>query len=112
MDKIFKTWMINKIKEIAKENRLPVDTDVVIKIVDGDAVKTKYEMDFVEGGNGERYSFIPDKEIWIDGNIDSSQHFPIILHEMIERTLMKHMGLSYDEAHEICNAVEKKVRKS
>lgn len=111
MNDIFTSWMMNKIKQIAKENRLPVDGDFTVKLVDGNLVKMKHDMDFVEGGNHERWDFIPDGEIWIDENIDSSQYFFIILHEAIERTLMKHMGLSYDEAHDISNRVEEKVRK-
>lgn len=42
---------------------------VKVKEVDGGAVKVKHDMDFVEGGNSERYPFIPKDEVWVDKHL-------------------------------------------
>jgi hypothetical protein len=84
--------------------------DLHVYSVDGDEVKTKYCMDFVEAGNDARYTFIPSNQVWVDIEINIRDHPFIVYHEVIERTLMKRVGLSYDEAHNIANKYEKERR--
>ena len=76
-----------------------------IYAVDGGEVKTTFCPDFVEGGHWLVYDWIPENEVWIDGNIDASQWPHIARHELAEIALMKG-GMSYDEAHPKANAVE------
>lgn len=85
--------------------------DFNIFLVDGNIVKLKYEMDFVEAGNPFRYpKFIPKNEIWIDINLEPDDWIPNCLHEYIESILMRDRNLSYDKAHDIANIKEKKFR--
>lgn len=69
----------------------------------------KHYVDFTEGGNGQRYKWIPDDEIWIDDANFHELDF-ILIHEIHEWCLMKHDGKAYDPAHESANVVELKAR--
>ena len=81
--------------------------------------------DFTQGGNGQIYGikakaeskpkFIPEKEIWIDLNMDSREYPYIIMHEYIEMKLME-SGLDYDNSertssHPIASSIEMALRK-
>jgi len=94
-------------------NTDPMGTVLGLEVVavDGDKVKERFEMDFVEGGNDQRYGFIPPKTVWVDNRLDKEDWRYIILHETVERTLMKYLGLTYDQAHEIANWEERKDRR-
>lgn len=81
-----------------------------IYAVNGDVVKLKHDMDFVEGGNFMRYKFIPKPEIWIDSNIQEHDWRFIMAHEVAETFLMHKHDYSYERAHEVANAIEKKLR--
>jgi hypothetical protein len=82
---------------------------VEIKAVNGDEVKLAFDMDFIEGGNGMRYEYIPQDEIWVDQNQDLHNWPSIALHEFIERMLMKDF-MPYEQAHELANQAEKQAR--
>lgn len=87
-----------------------VDGGVKVLAVDGDAVKERLYMDFVEGGNDIRYEFIPKGQIWIDNTMDLYDWPYVIYHEVNERRLMS-KGMSYDKAHAISNRVEDDLRR-
>ena len=82
--------------------------DMEISLVDGDAIKKKYFMDYVEGGNDMAYKWMPKNQIWIDDNMSPKVMPHIIYHEYLERYLMKYKGMKYDDAHKIANKYEKK----
>jgi hypothetical protein len=99
--------------------------DIDIYLVDGDYIMKKpIYPDFTQGGNGQIYGvkakeegkpkFIPEKEIWIDINMDSKEYPFIILHECLEMKLME-SGIRYDQdntcAHPISNEVEQFFRR-
>ena len=95
--------------------------DFSIYIVDGDAVKTKLEMDFVEGANDEAYSsetddehkdVIPDNEIWLSAEVHERYMPYILYHELLEAIIMRSTGLAYSDAHDVANRYEKKARES
>ena len=65
-----------------------------------------YKTDFVEGGHGYVYEWIPKDEIWIDNKIKSKEIPVIILHEFTERTLMKYKNIPYGRAHIAASKVE------
>src|SRR6202521_6325049 len=44
-----------------------------IWIVDGAAIRRQIFNEFLYGGNSERYTFIPEGEIWIDNSISSEE---------------------------------------
>jgi len=90
---------------------IPTTTVVVtlkVFIVDGGVVKLE-NPPFCEGGNFKRYSFIPDGEIWIDGNIFKSQWNAILVHELHEAAWML-FGYQYSEAHPIAEIIETMFR--
>ena len=98
--------------------------DISIYLVDGDYIMENIYPDFTQGGNGQIYGikakveskpkFIPEKEIWIDINMDSREYPFIILHEYIEMKLME-SGLRYAEnnkdSHPTANFFEMRMRK-
>ena len=45
--------------------------------------------------------FIPEPEIWVN-----KPDFALFIHEWIERALMKHFKMGYDEAHFIAGRIE------
>lgn len=87
------------IKESNKDN-------VKIYLVNGEYVRDFYKTDYVEGGHGYVYSWIPKDEIWVDKSIGSKEIPVIILHEYTERTLMKYKKISYVQSHNIALKVE------
>lgn len=85
---------------------------ITIRLVDGDKIKVKHDIDFVEGGNDEAYpTYMPKSEIWIDKNIHSHDWKFICLHEFVERALMSKENLSYKDAHKLADMVEEEARK-
>lgn len=80
-----------------------------IWIVDGAKVRKELYIDFVLGGNDQRYKFIPDGEIWIDNSISVEELEFTIIHEIFERELMK-QGMTYAKAHELAAQEELKAR--
>lgn len=81
--------------------------NIEIMLVDGDKIKKKNNIDYVEGGHDLIYDFIPEKQIWIDGNMSKKTIPHIVYHEFIERYLMENKEITYDEAHDVANEKEK-----
>jgi hypothetical protein len=79
-------------------------------IVDGDYVRDNISVDFVEGGHDLVYKFVPEGEIWVEKMIVGHDERMNMIHEIYEHTLMKHMKLSYDVAHDHTQTVEKILR--
>jgi len=85
-----------------------------IWIIDGSALRNGLkagDVDFTMGGNGGRYLYIPENEIWIDDAYENSEDFwPTVWHEYLERNLML-SGMPYDDigdyhAHDIAHKLE------
>lgn len=83
-----------------------------VRAVDGDQVKVRHDMDFVEGGNHEVYAYVPEGQVWVDGALPPDQRRHIALHEAVEATLMGRHGWTYDQAHQAANRVEKAARQA
>ena len=65
---------------------------------------------FLYGGNGQRYTFIPVGEIWIDHDISCEEFRYTVAHELRERALMARKGLTYADAHDSALAAERSMR--
>ena len=63
----------------------------------------KKEGEFI-GGHHYVFDFIPDNEIWIS-DLDKETGCTMV-HEYIERLLMKENGLKYGESHRVATAME------
>lgn len=100
-----------------KENNEPIKKEKIgeqdrisIWLVNGEQVRNKYDIDFVQGGHDKVYPYIPKNEIWIDDYIPEKERDEVILHELWERDQMS-QGKEYEPAHEGASMVEKKYRK-
>jgi hypothetical protein len=80
--------------------RVPMGTreGIDIWIVDGYMVRKNIYPDFGFSGNDLSCHFIPEKEIWIDGQVSCEETEYSISTELKERELMK-AGKSYDDAY-------------
>lgn len=83
---------------------------ISIWLVDGKSVRSKFTVDFTQGGHGMIYGFIPKNEIWIDNAISAKERDAVILHEVNEMGLMKD-GMPYHPAHRRSSLKEIKYRK-
>lgn len=84
-----------------------------IYVVDGPYVREQYFVDYVEGGHGYVYTWIPKNEIWIEDMMDPIDQALNLLHEIYEYTLMKYTKIkTYDEAHKDTALVESLIREA
>jgi hypothetical protein len=81
-----------------------------IWIVDGAKIREEIYPEFLYGGNGQRYRFIPAREIWVDNAVGAEELSYTIAHEMRERSLMARQGLTYGEAHDSALVSERQLR--
>ena len=80
--------------------------DVDVFLVDGRKVRDEFKTDFIEGGHGYVYRWIPNDEIWMELGEHLDEYPYILLHEFVERTLMKYRHAKYDAAHKIAAKAE------
>jgi hypothetical protein len=90
----------------------------IIKVywVDGFYIRNTISMEFIDGGHGYVYDFIPEDEIWVEDDEDDDlrDEEMDLLHEYTERTLMKYGddgNVEYEEAHGASNHAERLARK-
>jgi hypothetical protein len=83
---------------------------VQVWVVDGQAVRTLFKVDFTEGAHGYVDSFVPPGEVWIEDQTDPAERDLLLLHELTERRLMKQEQLDYDQAHKEASKVEYRER--
>jgi hypothetical protein len=91
--------------------RIPVGTreGIAIWIVDGYMVRKNIYPDFGFSGNDLSYHFIPQKEIWIDGQVSCEETEYSIATELKERELME-KGKTYDDAYSDAIDITLKLR--
>ncbi len=78
---------------------------VSVWIVDGRLVRSVFDDDFTEGGHDHVYEFVPQKEVWIDNDLEEAERPYVLFHELHERNLMA-KGWTYDKAHEDSSRLE------
>lgn len=78
--------------------------------VDGSIVRRYIDPQFIIGGHDIVYPYIPKNEIWIDAKLDPRDIPHVLVHESLERDLMR-KGKSYDVAHDWATAAEKESRR-
>ena len=79
---------------------------VNVFLVNGEIVRDLFKTDYVEGGHYYVYDWIPKEEIWIEKTVHNDEFPVIILHEFLERTLMKYKKFPYVRAHVAASKVE------
>jgi hypothetical protein len=82
-----------------------------IWIVDGNVVRQKIYMEFLYGGNEQRYLFNPKGEIWIDNAISCEEFDLTVAHELNEGHLMAKFGWEYQTAHDSSLHLELIIRR-
>lgn len=85
--------------------------DVTVMLVDGEEVRNKISVDFTMGGHGYVYDFVPKDEVWVEDLKSDFDKVATILHELIEKYLMKKYDMDYEPAHQIATKVEYQLRK-
>lgn len=77
--------------------------------IDGKHIRDTVDIDFVHGGHGFVYSFVPKNEVWIDNDVIPKEVEYVLLHELFERSLMA-KGFDYEHAHIKASEIEKEAR--
>jgi hypothetical protein len=83
---------------------------VEVRFVDGNLVRSIYKTDYVEGGHGYVYPWVPRRQIWVEKDLERSEVPYIVGHEYTEFRLMRDKALEYDRAHAISSRVEYALR--
>jgi hypothetical protein len=83
--------------------------DLKVFLVDGSFIRDYVDIEFTEGGNHERYEWIPEGEAWLENSHNEMDVAACALHELYETHLMRG-GMSYDDAHEKASTMEKEFR--
>jgi hypothetical protein len=82
-----------------------LENGVSVWIVKGRLVRSVFDIDFTAGGHDHVYEFVPEKEVWIDDDIEEKERGFVLLHELHERNRMAD-GLPYSKAHEESSRLE------
>ena len=82
---------------------------VKIYMVDGEYLRNGIYVDYTNGGNPGRYTFVPEGEIWVDRE-KPNDFAATVVHEFVECHHMMKNKKSYDPAHEIANKFEREFR--
>ncbi len=75
-----------------------LESGLSVWIVRGRLVRSVFDIDFTAGGHDYVYEFVPQKEVWIDDDIEEPERPFVLLHELHERNKMA-TGWPYDKAH-------------
>ena len=116
-----KNAFINKVEEEIDSLFNIVPSEVYVKklvelagldvcIVNGEAVRDLYFIDFTEGGHHFVYDWVPLKEVWLDDDLNASEREFVLLHELHERYLMA-KGDDYNTAHRSSSLIEYTCRR-
>jgi hypothetical protein len=82
---------------------------VSVWLVNGRLVRSLFDIDFTAGGHDYVYEFVPEKEVWIDDDIEQQERGYVLLHELHERNRMAE-GWIYDRAHAESSRLEYRCR--
>ncbi|MEK6932240.1 MAG: hypothetical protein AABW56_00390 [Nanoarchaeota archaeon] len=97
-----------KLKFNPRVQRLKNHKNLKVFVVNGELIRDNVDIDFVMGGNGARYLYIPINEIWVESKYKKELK-DILLHEYSELNLMK-KGYNYEKAHDLASIKELKLR--
>ena len=86
-----------------------LESGVSVWIVTGRLVRSAFDIDFTAGGHDYVYEFVPEKEVWIDDDIEPAERGLVLLHELHERNRMA-SGWPYSRAHVESSRIEFRCR--
>ena len=96
---------------IGKRHLFTLQDGTRVYRVSGTTVRKRH-VEFVQGGHGLVYRWIPKTEIWIERMSDRKDECAILFHEVKENRLMRYHGLKYEAAHKIANFDEQRIRRT
>jgi len=94
-----KSVLFKKLEKVRRDKKMLIDKvhkkllkeyskNVNVWVVNGELVRDLFYIDFTEGGHAKVYSFVPEKEIWLDDDLAPAERKYVLLHELHERRLM------------------------
>jgi hypothetical protein len=86
-----------------------LENGVSVWIVNGELVRSVFDIDFTAGGHDYVYEFVPENEVWIDNDIVENERGYVLLHELHERNRMA-TGWPYNKAHTESSRLEFRCR--
>lgn len=86
-----------------------LENGISVWIVSGRLVRSVFDIDFTEGGHDYVYEFVPEKEVWIDDDVEEPERAYMLVHELHERKRMA-AGLTYNLAHAESSRLEYRCR--
>jgi hypothetical protein len=86
-----------------------LENGVSVWIINGRLVRSAFDIDFTAGGHDYVYEFVPEKEVWIDNDIEQQERGYVLLHELHERNRMA-QGWPYNKAHAESSRIEYRCR--
>jgi hypothetical protein len=96
-----------EIKKPIKKKKVYEYANISVFVVDGDAVRSRYDVDFTQGGHDLVYDWIKPKkgkgEIYLDDYYSGPDLEDIALHEMHERNRMA-LGQDYGHGNRVTGA--------
>lgn len=95
----------NVLEKIHKKLLKKYSKRIKVWVVNGMLVRDLYFTDFTEGGHDKVYSFVPEKEVWLDDDLSLREMKFVLLHELHERYLMC-KGWKYNKAHKDSSEIE------
>jgi len=101
---------IEVIDSIYKKLYKTLENKIEVWIVDGEKVRNLYDENYIEGGHGYVYNYVPKDEIWLDSGLLDDELIPVLVHEYIEMKLMKEKHMQYPKAHIFATKAEYKIR--
>ena len=99
-----------ELNHLHKKHMGNTTNSVDVWIIDGRLVRSGLFIDFVHGGHGYVYDFIPKEEVWLDDDLVQEELPFVLIHELHERNLMKGKSWGYAKAHESASKLEWKLR--
>ena len=86
-----------------------LENGISVWLVNGRLVRSVFDIDFTAGGHDYVYEFVPEKEAWIDDDIEQEERGYVLLHELHERNRMS-TGWPYSKAHAESSRIESRCR--
>ena len=98
------------LNDTIRTKRIGAVCGLAVWFVNGHYIRDNIYIDFTEGGNHERYEWIPDGEIWIDEEVKPEEVTATIFHEFAEQKVMREKGWDYEHAHDFASGLEIAMR--
>lgn len=78
--------------------------------VDGKQIRDEVNTEFTGGSHSDALPEVPEGEIWVEKDLSEDDRKKIVLHEVVEQSLMRQNGKKLPEAHETATQIEAKAR--